>query len=88
VPLDLPASTVYPRSLSRAPVNEARTEFRKICDDVGSQEPRGVDIWTLPGDEFECRGWFTGWSWQLDCFLEWKRLFPTNDWNSNDAANG
>ena len=56
VPLDLPASTVYPRSLSLAPVNEARTEFRKICDDLGSQEPRGVDIWTLPGDKFECRG--------------------------------
>jgi len=53
VPLDLPASTVYPRSLSLAPVNEARTEFRKICDDLGSQEPRGVDIWTLPGDEFD-----------------------------------
>jgi hypothetical protein len=53
VPLDLSASTVYPRSLSRAPVNEARTEFRKICDDLGSQEPRGVDIWTLPGDEFD-----------------------------------
>ena len=53
MPLDLPASTVYPRSLSLAPVNEARTEFRKICDDLGSQEPRGVDIWTLPGDEFD-----------------------------------
>lgn len=60
MPLDLPASTVYPRSLSRAPVNEARTEFRKICDDVGSQEPRGVDIWTLPGDEFECRAGLDG----------------------------
>lgn len=34
-------------------MNEARTEFRKICDDLGSQEPRGVDIWTLPGDEFD-----------------------------------
>jgi hypothetical protein len=30
VPLDLPASTVYPRSLSRAPVNEARTEFGRF----------------------------------------------------------